>query len=92
MPHDSRIRFATDLCTFYDPRIWGGEGGYADIGSLFTWGTWDEEPPSGTVSSPMLPPPASMASKSPSPGDWTSALRAFGTAECVPQRSRAIRS
>lgn len=33
-----RIRFATDLCTFYDPRVWGREGGYADIGSLFPWG------------------------------------------------------
>ena len=80
MPQDDRIRFATDLCTFYDPRIWGGEGGYADIGSLFEWGTWNEERFWHRILTDVASAGLDGIEITFSPGDWRSALRAFGSA------------
>ena len=75
------IRFATDLCTFYNPAIWGAEGGYARIGELFSWGKWDEagfwQRVLGDVSEAGL----DGIEITFSPGDWTSALTAYGSAE-----------
>lgn len=75
-----RIRFATDLCTFYDPRIWGGEGGYADIGSLFSWGTWNEATFWQRILTDVAAAGLDGIEITFAPGDWTSALRAFGSA------------
>ncbi len=80
MPSTSRIRFATDLCTFYDPRYWGADAGYADIDGLFTWGTWDEaafwKRILGAVSEAGL----DGIEITFGPGSWTSALTAYGSA------------
>ncbi len=80
MPTTSRIRFATDLCTFYDPRYWGADAAYADIGDLFRWGTWDEatfwKRILGAVSEAGL----DGIEITFGPGDWTSALTAYGSA------------
>jgi len=81
MPSNARIRFATDLCTFYDPRIWGGTGGYADIGSLYEWGQWDEATFWNRVLTDVAAAGLDGIEITFPPGDWTSALRAFGSAE-----------
>ncbi len=81
MATDSRIRFATDLCTFYDPRIWGIEGGYADIGSLFDSDKWDEASFWNRVLTDVAAAGLEGIEITFPPGDWTSALRAFGSAE-----------
>lgn len=74
------IRFATDLCTFYDPRYWGGEGGYADIGSLFAWGTWDEHAFWTRILESVAAAGLDGIEITFGPGDWSSALVAYGSA------------
>jgi sugar phosphate isomerase/epimerase len=80
MSEQRRIRFATDLCTFYNPAIWGQEGGYAGIGDLFTWGTWDEAAFWKRILKDVSDAGLDGIEITFSPGDWTSALRAYGTA------------
>jgi sugar phosphate isomerase/epimerase len=92
---DSReICFATDLCTFYDPAFWGHEGGYADIGNLFTWGTWTERTFWDRVLDSVQEAGLDGIEISFAPGDWTSALKAYGSAEkfaaTVEQRGLAV--
>ena len=74
------IRFATDLCTFYDPRYWGATGGYADIGDLYTWGKWDEAAFWARVLDAVAEAGLDGIEITFGPGDWTSALRAYGSA------------
>ncbi len=80
MPATSRIRFATDLCTFYDPRYWGADAGYADIGNLFTWGKWDEAAFWKRVLAAVAEAGLDGIEITFGPGDWTSALTAYGSA------------
>jgi sugar phosphate isomerase/epimerase len=80
MTSSSRIKFATDLCTFYDPRFWGGEGGYADIGGLFEWGTWDEEAFWTRILESVSAAGLDGIEITFAPGDWSSALKAYGSA------------
>lgn len=81
MTGNRKIRFATDLCTFYDPAFWGGEGGYAAIGDLFSWGKWDEPAFWARVLESVSEAGLDGIEITFGPGDWTSALRAYGTAE-----------
>lgn len=74
------IRFATDLCTFYDPRYWGGQGGYADIGNLFQWGTWDERAFWTRILESVAAAGLDGIEITFGPGDWSSALVAYGSA------------
>ncbi|MBA3276378.1 MAG: sugar phosphate isomerase/epimerase [Chloroflexia bacterium] len=80
MTGQPKIRFATDLCTFYDPAFWGGEGGYAGIGDLFTWGKWDELAFWTRIIDSVAAAGLDGIEITFGPGDWTSALRAYGTA------------
>jgi sugar phosphate isomerase/epimerase len=80
MSSPSRLKFATDLCTFYDPRYWGGEGGYANIGELFRWGTWTERAFWDRILDDVQQAGLDGIEVTFGPGDWTSALTAFGTA------------
>lgn len=81
MPENRNIRFATDLCTFYNPAIWGQAGGYASIGDLYTWGTWNEEAFWKRILRDVAEAGLDGIEITFSPGDWTSALRAYGTAQ-----------
>ncbi len=75
------IKFATDLCTFYDPAFWGGEGGYAGIGNLFSWGTWNELTFWNRVLDSVKQAGLDGIEITFAPGDWTSALTAYGSAQ-----------
>ena len=75
------IKFATDLCTFYNPEFWGGEGGYADIGNLFSWGTWNELTFWNRVLDSVRDAGLDGIEITFAPGDWTSALTAYGSAQ-----------
>lgn len=81
MTRQRKIRFATDLCTFYDPAYWGGEGGYANIGDLFAWGKWDELAFWTRVLDAVADAGLDGIEITFAPGDWTSARGAYGTAE-----------
>ncbi len=80
MSGNGKIRFATDLCTFYNPAFWGGEGGYAGIGDLFAWGAWDEAAFWDRILGSVAEAGLDGIEITFGPGDWTSALRAYGTA------------
>jgi inosose dehydratase len=75
-----KIRFATDLCTFYDPAYWGHEGGFASIGDLFTWGNWDELTFWNRILDEVQQAGLDGIEITFAPGDWTSALTAYGSA------------
>ncbi|HEV2529023.1 MAG TPA: sugar phosphate isomerase/epimerase [Thermomicrobiales bacterium] len=82
MTTTSRIRFATDLCTFYDPRYWGASGeGYADIDGLFDWGTWDPARFWARILDDVAAAGLDGIEITWGPGGWTSALAAYGSAE-----------
>jgi sugar phosphate isomerase/epimerase len=81
MAETSRIRFATDLCTFYDPRYWGAEGGYADIGDLFRWGQWDEARFWDRILDDVAAAGLDGLELTFGPGSWTSALTAYGSGQ-----------
>jgi sugar phosphate isomerase/epimerase len=77
---DRNIKFATDLVTFYAPAFWGGEGDLDGIRDLFAWGTWD--PPrfwERILDSSREAGLDGIEITFP-PGDWTSALQAYGSA------------
>jgi sugar phosphate isomerase/epimerase len=78
---ERKIKFATDLCTFYNPAYWGHEGGYASIGDLFTWGTWNELSFWNRVLDSVEEAGLNGIEVTFAPGDWTSALTAYGSAQ-----------
>lgn len=80
MAEAKRIKFATDLVTFYAPSFWGGTGDLDAIGDLFSWGTWD--PPrfwERVLDSAREAGLDGIEITFP-PGDWHSALAAYGSA------------
>jgi sugar phosphate isomerase/epimerase len=81
MSTDHRIKFATDLCTFYNPAIWGQEGGYASIGDLFSWGKWDEKSFWARILDDVSAAGLDGIEVTFAPGDWSSAMRAYGSAQ-----------
>lgn len=81
MPSGDRIRFATDLCTFYNPAAWGESGGYDDIGHLFDSGRWNERSFWRRVLHDVAEAGLDGIEITFPPGDWTSAVRAYGSAE-----------
>ena len=84
-----RIRFATDLCTFYDPRAWGASGGYADIGNLFATTDWTEERFWDRVLTTVAEAGLDGIELTFPPGDFRSLIRAFGSAENARDAVRA---
>ena len=81
MPSGDRIRFATDLCTFYNPAAWGESGGYDDIGHLFASGRWNERSFWKRILHDVAQAGLDGIEITFPPGDWTSAARAYGSAE-----------
>lgn len=79
MTEQRAILFATDLVTFYAPAFWGAEGGMDDLRGIFTSGRWDpprfwERVLDATREAGLDGVEITFA-----PGDWHSALEAYGT-------------
>lgn len=86
----SEIRFAPDMCTFYDPAFWGHDGGYADIGNLFSWGTWTERTFWERVLNAVKEAGLDGFEMTFAPGDWTAELKAYGSAEAFSAAERCL--
>jgi sugar phosphate isomerase/epimerase len=90
------LRFATDLVTFYNPAYWGGEGDLDSIGGLFSWGDWTPERFWTRVLDDVREAGLDGIEMTFAPGNWLSALEAFGTAEAfadqVHKRGLAVAS
>jgi sugar phosphate isomerase/epimerase len=80
MADTGNIRFATDLVTFYSPGYWGGEGDLDQIGNLFSWGRWDPPAFWERVLDGSREAGLDGIEITFTPGDWTSALAAYGSA------------
>ncbi len=78
---DSRnIRYATDLVTFYNPAWWGGSGDLDAIWSLFSRGEWTPERFWTRILDAVQEAGLDGIELTFPPGDWRSALEAFGSA------------
>jgi len=75
------IRYATDLVTFYNPAYWGGSGDLRAIGSLFEWGEWTPASFWGRILDDVREAGLDGIELTFAPGNWLSALEAFGSAE-----------
>jgi sugar phosphate isomerase/epimerase len=76
----NRIKFATDLVTFYAPSFWGQEGDLDAIGALFASGKWD---PAGfwqRILTSARDAGLDGIEITFAPGDFRSARQAFGSA------------
>ncbi|MGI8403588.1 MAG: sugar phosphate isomerase/epimerase family protein [Thermomicrobiales bacterium] len=76
-----KIKFATDLCTFYNPRYWGAKGGYDNMGDLFSWGKWDEFGFWERIFNDVAAAGLDGIEITFPPGDYHSATRAYGSAQ-----------
>ncbi len=93
MSDQRKLKFSTDLCTFYSPVYWGQPAG---LEGLFTGGGWDplrfwERILDGTREAGIDGIEITFA-----PGDWHCALQAFGSAKAfgaaVQDRGLAVSS
>lgn len=80
MAEQRKLKFSTDLVTFYDPRFWGMAGGMGALRNLFTSGGWEpqrfwEHTLSSSKAAGLDGIEITFA-----PGDWYSAQRAYGSA------------
>lgn len=80
MTTEANIKYATDLVTFYNPAYWGGTGTLDDIGSLFEWGEWSPGRFWERVLSDVSESGLHGIELTFPPGDWHSALEAYGSA------------
>jgi sugar phosphate isomerase/epimerase len=81
MVEQRNIKYATDLCTFYNPAYWGGTGSMDDIASLFSWGTVTPQSFWLRVLEDVQAAGLSGIELTFAPGNFRSALDAFGTAD-----------
>lgn len=81
METPGNIKFATDLVTFYNPAYWGGEGDLDNIRSLFEWGEWTPTRFWERVLSDVQESGLQGIEITFPPGDWQSALEAYGSAD-----------
>jgi sugar phosphate isomerase/epimerase len=83
------IRFATDLVTFFNPAYWGGEGDLDAIGALFEWGRWTPRTFWDRVLDDVREAGLDGIEITFAPGNWTSALEAYGSAEAFAAEVRS---
>jgi len=81
MTEARKIKFSTDLVTFYDPRFWGMTGGMGALRNLFTSGDWEplrfwEHILSSSKAAGLDGIEITFA-----PGNWYSAQDAYGSAQ-----------
>ena len=77
----SNLKFSTDLVTFYDPRFWGMAGGMDALRNLFTSGGYDELRFWERILDASREAGLDGIEITFAPGDWHSALKAYGTAK-----------
>lgn len=75
----SAIKFATDLVTFYGSSFWGGSGGMDTLRNLFTSGGWEPERFWERILDSCKAAGLDGIEITFAPGDWQSALLAYGT-------------
>ena len=76
----NRIKFATDLVTFYAPSFWGGAGDLDDLDALVDAGGWDPVRFWERVLDCTREAGLDGIEITFPPGDWQSALQAYGSA------------
>jgi sugar phosphate isomerase/epimerase len=81
MPDTRNIMYATDLVTFYNPAYWGGTGDLDSIGELFSWGEWTPESFWNRILDDVKEAGLDGIELTFAPGNYRSALEAFGSAE-----------
>jgi len=77
----TRIKFATDLVTFYAPSFWGQEGDLDAIGALFASGKWDPASFWQRILESARDAGLDGIEITFAPGDFRSARKAFGSAQ-----------
>ena len=75
------IKYATDLVTFYNPAWWGGSGDLDSIAGLFGWGEWTPARFWNRILDDVKAAGLDGIEMTFHPGDWRSALDAFGSAD-----------
>lgn len=80
------IRFATDLCTFYNPASWGGKGRYGEMQPLFDAGRLTDLDFWERVFADVTAAGLDGIEVTFSPGDMDGATRAYGSASAFADR------
>ncbi|MEZ4865809.1 MAG: sugar phosphate isomerase/epimerase [Caldilineaceae bacterium] len=76
-----KIKFATDLVTFYDPHFWGMAGGMDTLRTLFTSGGWDPLRFWEHILASAQAAGLDGIEVTFPPGDWHSAQAAYGSVQ-----------
>lgn len=88
MTTTQQIKFATDLVTFYDPQFWGMSGGMDSLRSLFSSGQWEPKRFWDHILTASKEAGLDGIEITFPPGDWHSALSAYGSAAGFAQALR----
>ena len=80
MTEPRRIKFSTDLVTFYDPQFWGLSGGMSALHTMFTSGGWEPLRFWEQILTASKTAGLDGLEITFGPGDWYSAQRAYGSA------------
>lgn len=81
MTETRKIRFATDLVTFYAPSFWGGSGDMGDIEAAIAGGGWDPIRFWERILDSSHAAGLDGIELTFRPGDWHSALAAYGSSQ-----------
>jgi sugar phosphate isomerase/epimerase len=81
MADQRKIKFATDLVTYYASSFWGGSGGMGELRSLFTSGRWDPLRFWERILDSSREAGLDGIEITFAPGDWHSATAAYGSAQ-----------
>jgi sugar phosphate isomerase/epimerase len=87
MPETRNIKFATDLCTFYNPVYWGGAGDYGQMDSLFSSGRLSDHGFWEQVFGDVREAGLDGIEVTFPPGDMYGAIRAYGSATAFAERA-----
>ena len=81
MAKERKIKFSTDLVTFYAPTFWGGSGTLDDIDDVIRSGGWDPARFWERILDATRDAGLDGIEITFPPGDWHSALSAYGSAQ-----------
>jgi sugar phosphate isomerase/epimerase len=81
MTDNRKLKFSTDLVTFYDPHFWGMNGGMDVLRSLFTTGGWEPRRFWEHILTAAKTAGLDGIEVTFAPGDWYSAQAAYGSAQ-----------
>ncbi len=86
MAESRALKFATDLCTFYNPVYWGGRGVYGEMDGLFSSGTLTDLDFWERVFADVNAAGLDGIEVTFAPGDMYGATRAYGSAQAFADR------